>query len=383
MSKNVDKLLQYGIDNVLAEKAASSGITVTNARTLSQKNMVAKYGLTKEEAKIISHAVKRTPIDLNTVQILLERSNYVCNICKGQKSHAYIIHHIEEYSTTQNNNYENLIVLCPNDHDLAHKGGLTLKITKDQLRKSKEAWEKQVEISNAQTAASRIQVNDDAIDYVNVNRIEELCVRLFKKIPKTTITDKLRNLKILGPTNSFDQKFVQSNLSGGRYLFDYTNCQETEHYKQLLMKISKAIEFVDLDSLANKGFKTLLSLEGNYAYFIGGVFAKGPALPINESTPPIIMYYKRKKLRIEWILDPIYLISMSAIIRVDGKNRYIVYCLIRTVEKMDDGTIFVKASPLLIAQPTKYINKTPMIAYKKQYERDVEEERFEEVWIDA
>lgn len=85
------------------------------------------------------------------------------------------------------------------------------------------------------------------------------------------------------------------------------------------------------------------------------------------------MYYSRKKLRIEWILDPSFLMSMSAIVRVGGKNRYIIYCLVRTVDERADGSILVKASPLLIAQPTRYVDKTPTIAYQKLYEKYLEE----------
>ncbi|MNY81462.1 hypothetical protein D3C86_2230450 [compost metagenome] len=60
--------------------------------------------------------------------------------------------------------------------------------------------------------------------------------------------------------------------------------------------------------------------------------------------------------------------SMSAIARIGGTNRYIIYCLVRTVEKLEDGSVLVKASPLLIAQPTKYVDKTPAISYQKRYE---------------
>ncbi|WP_244846810.1 hypothetical protein [Caballeronia sp. SL2Y3] len=250
---------------------------------------------------------------------------------------------------------------------------MTLRLTDKQLRKAKENWEKQVQIANAQRAAQTIEVDDDAIDYVNVKRIEELCVRLFKKIPKTSLTPNLRRAGILGANNSFDQKYVQTNLSGGRYLFDYITNQETEHYKQLMQEIAKVTDFIDLDSVASCGFDKLKSTEGKYAFFIGGVTAKRPTFPIAANTPPIIVRYSRKNLKIEWILDPSFLMSMSAIHRIGGKNRYIIYCLIRTVEKQSNGVASVKASPLLIAQPTPYVDKTPTIAYERLYERYVDD----------
>lgn len=366
-------LLQYGVSTVLAEKANDAGLTVSKARALSQKDMLSKYGLSAGEAKTLADAVKRAAIESHVVQLLLERSNFVCCVCKGTKSPAYIIHHIVEYEKTQDNTYPNLAVLCPTDHDLAHQRGLTLRLTDDQIRKAKAAWEKQVEVANAQRAAQRIDVSDDAIDYVNVKRIEELCVRLFKSIPQTGLTAGLKGARILKKDGSFNQKYVQATLSGGRYLFDYITHQETEHYKQLMQKIAEVVDFIDLDVAASAGLTQLKGAEGKYAVFIGGVYAKGPDLPITTSTSAVVMYYLRKKLRIEWILDPIFLMSMSAIVRVGGKNRYIIYCLVRTVDEQEDGSVLVKASPLLIAQPAKYVDKTPAINHQKKYDRYVED----------
>jgi len=49
--------------------------------------------------------------------------------------------------------------------------------------------------------------------------------------------------------------------------------------------------------------------------------------------------------------------------RVGGTNRYIVYCLVRSVlENKENKVWLIKASPLLIAQPKKWVHKTPSIA---------------------
>ena len=81
------------------------------------------------------------------------------------------------------------------------------------------------------------------------------------------------------------------------------------------------------------------------------------------------MHYRTTRASVEWDLDPNYLLSVSAISRMGRKNRYIVYCLVRTVERSDDGKSFsATASALLIAQPSKYVDKTPVIAYIKQSE---------------
>lgn len=138
-----------------------------------------------------------------------------------------------------------------------------------------------------------------------------------------------------------------------------------------MQEIATVTEFIDLDAAASAGRVQLKATEGQYAFFIGGVCAKGPDLPIVAATPAILMHYSRKNIRIEWILDPMFLMSTSAIVRIGGKNRYVIYCLIRTVDEQAGGAILVKASPLLIAQPTRYIDKTPLIAHQKMHERDI------------
>jgi hypothetical protein len=293
---------------------------------------------------------------------LLERSNFVCNVCKGDKSHAFLIHHIEEYQQSQDNSYNNLIVLCPSDHDMVHRG-LALQLTPDHLKRCKQGWETQVESSNVQRAAQLIDINDQAIDYVNANRIEELCLALFDEIPETRYSPRLKSQRILNAFGSFDQRYVRENMSGRGYLFQYMNQGETLHYKELMKKIARRVDFLDLSSTGS--FARLREMEGKYAFFIGGVVGKRPDLPINEATPPFSLRYRRRNVRIEWPLDPNFLMSMSAISRMGTKQRYIIYCLVRSVTKSADNVMSVSASPLLISWPNKYVHKRPPIAYER------------------
>lgn len=368
MTAKLDKFLQYGVSTDIADKARKANLTVSKCRVIGQEDLVSNYGMTLDEAKYLQNCVTRQPIEEEVLQLLLENSNFTCNICKGQKGSAYIVHHIEEYEKNQNNLYNNLIVLCPNDHDMAHQSGLSMKITPKQLVRSKEAWEKFVEQTNVTRASQAIDINDDAIDYVNVNRIEELCISVFNEIPETSLTTRLQNKGILDIHRSFDQKYVQEHLSNGRYLFDYTNSGETEHYKQLMQLVAEKTDFINLDSYLKVSTLRSVEIEGRYAYFIGGVSARAPKVPITINTSTILMHYNKRRFRIEWVLDPQFLMSMSAITRIGGKNRYIIYCFVRSIlDDKETKTWLIKASPLLIAQPKKWIHKTPNIAYEKQY----------------
>jgi hypothetical protein len=117
----IDRFIRYGVSSELAKKASGVNLTVSSARVNSRKVLVEKFGLSAEEAKAIKIAVVREPIPDDCVDLLLCRSNFTCNVCKGLKSIGFIIHHIVPYEQSQNNNYYNLVVLCPACHDLAHR----------------------------------------------------------------------------------------------------------------------------------------------------------------------------------------------------------------------------------------------------------------------
>lgn len=149
MSKTMDKYVQYGVPNDLAIKYEQLKLSVTNFRNLPLEHLYENYSIDRQEAKMVKRCIKRQPIALSIIDALLYNSNFLCCCCKGMKSDSYIIHHIEEYEISQNNSYENLVVLCPNDHDLAHRpAGLTNKITPEHLRESKRKWEEEVKVHN-------------------------------------------------------------------------------------------------------------------------------------------------------------------------------------------------------------------------------------------
>ncbi|MBX4900373.1 HNH endonuclease [Rhizobium bangladeshense] len=153
LEKNLIGLLQYGISQELGERAIACGLTVTKIRALSQKDLREK-GFTPPESKALIDAVRRKEIDEEVLLTLLENSNYVCNVCKGVKGRSFIVHHIDEYSVSQNNSYDNLIVLCPTGHDTAHRSPnqLTMSITPQMLRYNKANWEVEVKRVNADRA---------------------------------------------------------------------------------------------------------------------------------------------------------------------------------------------------------------------------------------
>ncbi|GEM_PF-2480316 len=150
--------IQYGVPSNWAEDYENKKISSATFKATTQKNLVEKYGIPLDQAAFVEKCLVRQPIDKDVVQKLLENNRFVCCLCKGQKGNAFIIHHIIEYSQTKDNSYKNLAVLCPNDHNEAHKVGfsLTNKITAEQIYASKINWEKLVKEENKKTAVGKI-----------------------------------------------------------------------------------------------------------------------------------------------------------------------------------------------------------------------------------
>ncbi|MCK5268367.1 MAG: HNH endonuclease [Spirochaetes bacterium] len=146
--------IQYGVPSNWANDYELIGISAATFKQTSKKNLFKKYNIPESQIDFVKNCLVRQPIDEGVVNKLLENSRFVCCLCKGQKNDAYIIHHIIEYSLTKDNKYTNLAVVCPNDHDLAHRNGIALtnKITKKQIREAKKNWEKQVKKENTEVA---------------------------------------------------------------------------------------------------------------------------------------------------------------------------------------------------------------------------------------
>jgi len=146
-----DTYIQYGVPSSWAQDYELIDVSASTFKQTTKKNLFEKYNISKTQIDFVKKCLIRQPIDEAIVCKLLENNRYVCCLCKGQKSDSYIIHHIKEYSLTKDNSYSNLAVLCPNDHDLAHKAGFTLtnKITEDQIRTAKKNWERNVKKENS------------------------------------------------------------------------------------------------------------------------------------------------------------------------------------------------------------------------------------------
>jgi hypothetical protein len=199
--------IQYGVPSNWAHNYELQGIAVDTFRITSKRNLKTIYKISVDQVDFVKDCLKRKPIPEKVLDKLLDHSNHVCCICKGTKGTSYIIHHIEEYSKTQDNSYSNLAVLCPNDHDDAHKQGksLTMKLTPDLIRKAKKKWEKESRTIKIRSALAKHSSGRNK-DWKKVNPFKELQSYLEsdkeyffgRQEEKKELTENLLNFKIVG-----------------------------------------------------------------------------------------------------------------------------------------------------------------------------------------
>lgn len=374
-----DTYIQYGVDSDLANKLISIGIPKTTFEKTSNKNLKEKYGLTKNEIEIIKEAITRQPIDKDVVEKLLENSNYTCCICKGTKSKSYIIHHIEEYSVSQENDYHNLAVLCPDDHDLAHKKGksLTLKLSADQIMKAKYKWEEKVLELNIQRASKSGNIFE--VDFLNIPRIIELYIELFKTTPTSNYTSQLLAQNLLTEDGLINDERIKelNNTPSTPLIFfaPYGSTMLIFHYYAVFKKILNHLEFKDLDTLLNKT-SIKKGIIGEYCFYVGGLYSSRLPQEITVDSDFMKFHLRKQKFIVEWLVDPKYFCSSSAKWRTFHRNMYMIYGKVRNVNISEIDSvkkIIIDVRPYCFGLPELEKNRKPMIAFRNQVDEIFDE----------
>lgn len=375
LSNMLKTYLQYGVPSDIAENLIQKGIPVTTVRTTSISNLVTKYHIDANTAKLVKQLVSRQPIDEDIVDILLGNSNYTCCCCKGVKGKSYIVHHIEEYSKTQDNSYSNLAVLCPTCHDIAHRSpGLTNRLTPEQINKNKWDWERDIEKLNAEAAAKSGEIHE--VDYLNIPRITELAYGLHKYLPATSFSEILLREKIINTDGEILPEVVANRGISG---LGFSSWKVKHHFLEIFQSLISRIKFENLDDLLNK--KSLLRTDfiGTFCFYIGALYGKGATLPVTANSSVIKLHFRRKGFYCEWLLDPLLVTSTTAFHRFSERSIFLAYGRIKSVGAKvinDKKHTAIDIRPYVIGVPTKNITRTPVIAYIRnpKYRVDPEEE---------
>lgn len=379
-----DTYIQYGVASDLAEKLSQLKLPKSTFEKTSMDNLCKHYGLEIGEVSLVKELIKRQPINESTIESLLERSNYTCCICKGIKGKSYIIHHIEEYSISQNNEYYNLAVLCPECHDSAHKNGktLSLKLTENQIYKLKEKWEKEVERLNVERASRNGNIFE--VDFLNVPRILELSKELFSEVPETDYTKELVENDLIDSDSNINARkiseFAKNPNTPLIFFAAWGSSMLRFHYFDIFKKIITHLEFKDLDLLLTKT-SVKSGITGEYCYYVGGLYSSSLPNKINGENEYMKFHIRKNHFIVEWLVDPKYFASSSAKWRTAQRNVYMIYGKIRNVDfAIIDykKKIIIDIRPYCFGLPEERIDRRPTIAYLKEVDEVFEEDETQE-----
>lgn len=119
-SRTYRALLGLGFDTDLIARIEAHGHTVSALGSLSKRALESNYS--QPDITLIRERIHRTAILDEIIDAVLDASDRVCCFCRdGISNHPFQIHHAVEYSKTQDNSFENLILLCPNHHQTIPK----------------------------------------------------------------------------------------------------------------------------------------------------------------------------------------------------------------------------------------------------------------------
>lgn len=172
--KTKNALLNLSFPTDLISKIEQNNDTLASLRECNRENLLQRYN--ENEVDIISEKIKREPIQDVVIDSLFVKANGACSLCAtGDSSLPFQIHHIEEYSRTQNNSEENLLLVCPTCHSSIHKK----KTTYEEQKSKKRIWESIVALAKEYELKGIIFPYGafDAIDYsaaINFNEIFNL-----------------------------------------------------------------------------------------------------------------------------------------------------------------------------------------------------------------
>ncbi|MGQ7947438.1 hypothetical protein [Flavobacterium sp. WC2509] len=255
------KLLALGFDTELIDKINSKSLGITGLKGQS-KSALIKNDFTEKEAELIISKTNRKNIDIETINLILEKSGEVCCFCKdGNNSRPFQIHHIEEYHINQNNDEQNLVLVCPNHHVNIHKTNIDTENQKLKKRSWENLWQIATKYNEKGISFPFAYIN--YIDYKRKGSISDIfkfgspipsvCVILCKNPVAYEASDLLKSenkLIIAGSSGSGKTTLAYGiagiNTSHKTYTYTVGSTTTTEDCFHILLFLSEAISKIIL-----------------------------------------------------------------------------------------------------------------------------------------
>ena len=297
MSKRIkNALISRGFNSKLSEKLIAQGYTLSKLKQES-KFALEKLGLTSELIDNLKNEI-RPPIPQETVVKLLHESRYCCCICRDN-TNGIIIHHIEEWSKSHDHSENNIIVLCPNHHDLAHsKKDLSLNLTKSRLIELKNKWIEEVKYLDNQIIIGLTKTSYSRWDYFNHKRVFELYFKFNIDNSNFKTTETVKQLGLINSIGTFEIKKDKRNQ-----LYDFGNGYLLYYYMQeLFSEIILNLPIIDITDKYNRTDINSLIKVGSIIALQAGFYFKDIS-KTKDQNQNRKCYYQKEGILVEFIFD--------------------------------------------------------------------------------
>jgi hypothetical protein len=256
-----------------------------------------------------------------------------------------------------------------------------MKLTEEQISKTKEKWEKEVERLNVERASKHGNIFE--VDFLNVPRILELSREIFSEIPMTNCTQDLVEKNLIDVNSNINAQRIAEIADNPNtpliFFGPWGSSMLRFHYFDIFKKILSHLDFKDLDLLLTKT-AVKSGIIGEYCYYVGGLYSSSLPNKINEGTEYMKFHFRKSPFFVEWLVDPKYFASSSAKWRTSNRNVYMIYGKIRNVDfEIKDSRKIIKIDirPYCFGLPEKRIDRKPDIAYMKEFDEVFEDEENE------
>ncbi|MDH7454619.1 hypothetical protein QF205_16295 [Luteimonas composti] len=349
MGKLTEKaLVARGVDTNTANTIASKGLTLQSLKQLPLSKLVA-LGLRKESAEVILSEA-RPPIPDTTLHSLLIKSKRTCCICRDP-SKPIIVHHIDEWSVSRSHEESNLIVLCLEHHDQAHtKKEISQKLSKKELRASKDAWERDVKLLDAKAILKLKQDRDySRWDWINLPRLFEIVAKM--KV-KSSIPHLRQQLFQDGYINKegfiANEKNWPTSKKKGAYFIDFGDGMYISYYlSDLVDQVLSSTPVIDITPLIESKLQiTSVLAEGDFIVAQLPFYFANVNQDEKGSSQHRKSYYRGHGIRIEYVFNAWNCLSSSA--RFDamtGRKVKTIFARVMSIAE-SEGELLISVSCL-------------------------------------
>jgi|GEM_PF-4284522 len=208
--KNKENLMKYGISEKYAEILTVNNFNVTKLRTSNKKDLASVFN--DKQIKEVKELIKRKPITDEVFEQIVDDTELQCCFCWNiEETKPTIIHHIEEYNVSQNNDYDNLVVVCLNHHAEIHTKRQISQQNFPPIKIIKQR-EKFIQALKDYRAGNRVAPGKENLDRINLTNSPNSVITVNQtggQAAQTIINQRIRQRAL----SSFAISSIQAHLS--------------------------------------------------------------------------------------------------------------------------------------------------------------------------